>query len=278
MEKHPDVIMPGRRLGRNPKNAADYRKVVRAGKYLKVERAPKAVDYQSNVEKELGKFPMFRNDEIGNCTCAAKAHGLQIMNDIAGHDFSPTTEQVVEAYHLSCGYVEGRPETDNGGIMLNVAKWWRDNAITEHKILAFARVDIPDRNEVKLAIDIFGGVDMGVNLPLSAQAQEESGDVWHVVNGNSGRPGSWGGHDMWCSRYDGKHLYYVTWDEQKPATWSWVEKYADEAYAYITEDWLDAQGKTVTGLDIAGLRRDLEAKIGPIVALERYLDVDPNVA
>jgi hypothetical protein len=274
MEKHPDLILPGKRLGRNPKKAGEYRKVLRAAKYITVERAPKHVDYQSPIEKQIGKFPMLRNDELGDCTCAAKGHGLQIINGTAGRAFTPTDEMIVQAYSESCGYRPNDPNSDQGGIMLDVAKYWRDTGIGGRKILAFARVDLNDRNEVKLAVDLFGGVDLGLSLPISAQQQESDGDIWHVVRGSIAQPGGWGGHDVWASRYDAKHLVCVTWDEQKPMTWGFVTKYADEAYAYVTEDWLDTQGKSVTGLDLAALRKDLEAKIGPIVALNRYVDAN----
>lgn len=271
MEAHPDLILPGKRLGRNPKDPVAFRATLRACKYIKADRAPKAIDYQTPVEKRLGKFPMLLNDQLGCCTCAAKGHGLQIINDVAGRVFEPTDEMILSAYEGSCGYNPNDPNTDGGGVMLDVARFWRETGIGGHKILAFARVDMGNHNEVKLAVDVFGGVDIGLDLPVSAQDQESSGDPWHVVKGPRSKAGGWGGHDVWASRYDGKFLTCVTWDEQKPMAWSFVDKYADEGIAYVTEEWLDSSGKSATGLDLVALRRDLEAKIGPVVALNNYM-------
>lgn len=38
------------------------------------------------------------------------------------------------------------------------------------------------------------GVELGLNLPLSAQDQIQAGKPWEVVTGAKSKPNSWGGH------------------------------------------------------------------------------------
>ena len=54
--------------------------------------------------------------------------------------------------------------------------------------------------EIRQSIALFGGVYIGLALPLTAQNQ----DVWDVVpnGGANAEEGSWGGHCVYVPKYD----------------------------------------------------------------------------
>jgi hypothetical protein len=113
-----------------------------------------------------------------------------------------------------------------------------------------------DAEDVKTAIWLFGGLYLGVNLPISAQRQ----NVWEVSRhpGASDAAGSWGGHAIYLVSYDAETLTCITWGQLKKMTWAWFEAYCDEAYALISKDWMEATGVAPSGFDLATLESDLK--------------------
>ena len=88
-------------------------------------------------------------------------------------------------------------------------------------------------------------------------AQRQSVWDWtHRLDGPA-RPGSWGGHAVDVVRYDARMLTVVTWGGLKELTWSFWDRYCDEAYCLLSTDFLEA-GKAPNGFDLAALKRDLE--------------------
>src|SRR5262249_51925011 len=131
--------------------------------------------------------------------------------------------------------------TDDGRDEISVLNYWRKNGVPNegHRILAYAGVDVDRVAHVKAAIAFFGGVYIGVELPLTAQSQE----IWDVVPnaGEQGQPDSWGGHAIPILGYDADYLYVVTWGAVLKMTYAFMAAYVDEVYACISPDFLDAQ-------------------------------------
>ena len=70
-------------------------------------------------------------------------------------------------------------------------------------------------------------------------------------------PGSWGGHAVDVVRYDAAGLTIVTWGRLKGMTWSFWDRYCDEAYCILSRDFLDG-GRAPNGFDLDALRADLQ--------------------
>ena len=49
---------------------------------------------------------------------------------------------------------------------------------------------------------------------------------------------------------------FVTWGALKQMTWAFFERYVDETYALLSQDFL-ASGKAPNGFDLAALKSDL---------------------
>jgi len=149
------------------------------------------------------QFGFMLSNSLSNCTCAAVGHGLQVatLNTPDG-EITPVDDAILGLYEKACGYVPGDPSTDNGGDINTVLNSVRTTGlgkkepgghVRHHMVLyAYASINKNNINAVKQAIALFGVVDLGIELPISAQAQV--GGVWDVTTGPDAQAGSWGGH------------------------------------------------------------------------------------
>jgi hypothetical protein len=200
---------------------------------------PAVLDWTAQV----ATWPMMRNDTIGDCTCAAAGHMIECWTTNVGDPFTPADADVVAMYSAVSGYVPGNPATDVGATCEDALNYWMNTGLAGHKIAGFMSFDPKVRTDHEDSVDLFGGVYLGVQMPLSAQAQTGPGLVWDVPPGGAtgdGEPGSWGGHAVPIVAYDSTGVTVVTWGALQKATWAFVSTYADEAYAVLAADWVDA--------------------------------------
>jgi len=225
---------------------------------------PPSVDYTKAVK---GPWGMMGNDTIGDCTCAAAGHLIMEWTADTGAQADPTTQQVIEAYSAVTGYDPTTGANDNGAMETDVLNYWRKTGVAGHRILAYAALEPRSTTHVENAIDLFGGVYIGLALPKSAQTQT----VWSVPPGGptgDGRPGSWGGHAVPVLAYDSHGLTVITWGDTKTMTWQFWETYCDEAYAVLSMDFLKANPNdpkdpvAPSGFDLTALLDDLKAVVG----------------
>ena len=226
-------------------------RTLRLARYLTsaLPAPPESVSYSKNVP--TGAWGMLLNDQLGDCTIAGALHLDQALAAAAGKGFKPTDAEALAAYEAIDGYRPGDPSTDQGGVLIDVLKAWRSQGIGGRKILGFAAVNIRDRTEVQQAIYLFGGIYTGAMLPISAQTQPE----WWDASPNDG--GVWGGHCVPDLDYDKEGLACITWGAVKRMTWAFFQRYCDEAYAVISQDFIEANGSAPSGFDLAQLQADL---------------------
>lgn len=205
-------------------------------------------------------FPMYANDVCGCCTCTAHGHRIVAQERSAAQSAVPTVtdRDVVKAYSAITGYDPRDPNTDQGAYPLDVLKYMRNVGIgkeadgTPHTIYAFAEVDVHDHDQVKLAHYLFGGLYIGASLPVAAQ--DQVGGLWDLTGTRADKWGSWGGHCMYTQSYGPNELVNITWAARQRLTWRWWDKYVDEAYVVISEDFLKTRTQlTPQGFDVAKL-------------------------
>jgi hypothetical protein len=173
----------------------------------------------------------------------------------------PTESDVLTVYSAVSGYDPATGANDNGAAITDVLNYWQTTGIAGHKILGWAQVDPTNQTEVEQAIYIFGGIDLGVNLPNSAMTQFQNNQPWDVVNPDGGIDG---GHSVPNFGYGSEGTNCITWAQRQPMSWAWFQQYCDEAYAVISPEWLSATtALTPSGFDLATLQADLAA-IGQI--------------
>lgn len=222
-----------------------------------VHAAPPARDWTH--PDHAPQWRMFRNDEIGDCTVASRAHLLQCEAVNAGRSISITDDDVASAYSAVTGYDPDRPETDQGAQMIDVLKFMRQVGLAGTTIGAFAAVETGSRIQVETAINAFGGLWAGIDLPISAQTQT----VWDVAPPDrrdaSHDRNSWGGHAVAVIGYQRTGLTFVTWGAIKTMTWEFLMSYCSEGWATIDALWLRDDGLTPSGFDAALMAADLAA-------------------
>jgi len=239
-----------RRLGKLPVRI-DVR-TLSLGRYVDRDRLP---DPPPSFDEATGvaSWPMYANDRIGDCTIAASGHMIEAWTAAGrGGAVVISEQEVLDAFD----HVKLRdPATgEEGAIELDVLRYWRKTGIGGHRIGAYTRVSVHNQVLLKTAAWLFGGLYIGVQLPETVQTQ----DVWDWTGSLTGpaRPGSWGGHAVNVVGYDADVLTVVTWGRLQRVTWSFWERYVDETYCIISEDFLQS-GKAPNGFDLAALEADL---------------------
>ena len=236
------------KLGKKPRRFD--RRTLRLARYLTpaLPPPPPAVTNSQGITS----WGMMLNDTLGDCTIAGVGHAIQVWTLSQGKEVTVPDSTVLQFYEQWDGYNPSNPASDQGGVELDVLNDWRQNGFNGHPLLAFADPDTQDTLHVQQAIALFGGLYIGVQLPISAQTQ----DVWDVDTSPNGKPGSWGGHCVFVPDYDANGLTCITWGAPKKMTWGFWGTYCDEAHALLSPDW-----QPLAGFDMATLQADLTAVI-----------------
>lgn len=215
----------------------------------------------ADLTGKVKSWGMMDNDQIGDCTCAAAGHLIMEWTANAGKQVTPTDQQIVAAYSAITGYNPQTGANDNGAVEIDVLNYWRQSGIAGRKIGAFVALEPSNHIHVMDSVYIFEGCYLGLQLPISAQAQVQNHQPWSVPPGGptgDGKPGSWGGHAVPVVAYDARGVTVVTWGALQTMTWSFWEAYCDEAYAIISNDYLTGKEQTPNGFSLSQLQADLQ--------------------
>lgn len=208
----------------------------------------------------ISQFGMMLNDKLGCCVIAAGFHALQTLimsqenlNIDRGllSTIHPSDDLVLRYYEQWGGYIVGDDSTDQGMDITTKLKNWVKQGLGGYLLIGFADPHPMDLRHIKQSIALFGGIDIGLLLPLAWQGAK----VWDMVP--SDQPGSWGGHDVWVVDYDAEGLWCITWGELQRITWRGFQWACDEAHTLVSADF-----KPMVGFDLAGLKTALGAIIG----------------
>lgn len=247
------------RLGRLPRvrnPAVPHFSALRAG--VTLVAPPPSVDYTAGLPGNLG---MFGNDSLGDCTCAALYHALQVWTTKVQAAIDTESDQdAVLLYGQACGYVPGDSNTDQGGVEQDVLTYALLNGIPvgangaqQHRLAAFVEVDPTNQDDIKLAILECGVCYIGFNVPDYAMSTT---DTWDV---RPGTPNMVGGHAVVLAGYDSVGLTCITWGRLQHMTWAFFNQFTDEAYMLADPDWFAATGACPAGLTLPDLETQMAA-------------------
>ncbi len=253
------------KLGRTPRGydpRIPHMSALLAGKALPAP--PPSVDFTKGMPQNLG---MMLNDTLGDCTCAAVYHAIQVWTFNASKGKSIETEPDIDVkrlYELACGYNPNTPGEGPGGNEQHVLKYLLRKGAplgkdgkTTNKIAAFVEVDPRITDDVKRAINNCGVAYIGFNVPASLMPPNaEPPAIWTVDPHNSKIIG---GHAVVLAGYDAKGARVISWGQYYTMTWDFFATFVDEVYAIADEDWVAATGKTPGGLSLADLEKQMQA-------------------
>jgi hypothetical protein len=254
--------MPDLKLGKKPATA-DQRDLMFA-RYVKKPELP-TPPAQFGHEDLFGPkdWGMLGNDQWGDCAWAGPAHETMLLNKGAGRAVTFTADCVLSDYSAGTGFdpkagAPGQNPTDQGSNVREVLKYRAKTGIVDgggnrHKIGAYVKLDEKNLGQVVEALYLFEVVGIGVEFPASAMDQFNNGQPWDVVQGSKVE----GGHYIpLVGRRD--NLQVVTWGALQQMTQAFYDQYCDEAWAYISEENLQA-GKSPEGFNLQELQADLAA-------------------
>lgn len=249
----PVIVLPGNKpvkLGRlAPKPNV---KVLKFKSYYNqnkdVSPPPLTVDYSPKAMSAISQ--MYLNDTLGDCVIADSYHGMGIWTgNSSGVPVIASNAEVQNSYTAICG------PGDDGCIITDVLTSSQVKGLLAagnvHKIAGYVAVDWTNKLEVMVALDIFGGLCVGVNLP----------NAWTIA------PGTWdvtttaivGGHCIRAVGYNAQGVQICTWGQICTITWTafmsitWVE----ELYACLSPDWYSQGNLAPNGIDATTLAADL---------------------
>jgi len=241
--------MPTYRFGKHaPK--LDYR-TLRFKNYLtpKIAAPPASYNVLTRVYEALhtadptALFPMDGNDTLGDCTIAALAHAVTTYRGLLGSRKIMRTQAVVNLYEQ----LTGGPDT--GLNELDVLNYWRSQAVSGDKILAYVSIDPKNHTHVQQAVQLFGGVYLGFQVQENCQQEFDAHQPW--------TPGTLTqeGHAVFAVAYDQNGVTVLTWGNTQQATWAWWDECVDEAYAILPPE--AARPGFAPGFNVAQLQADL---------------------
>lgn len=241
------MTVPVYKLGKLPK--PDTSKLPQLVDYVSsaLPKAPVNLDLTTKVPA----WPMYANDTLGDCTCAAVGHQAQQWTYETGTGWTPLVGEVTDLY-----WATGKADT--GRVEADVLKYWATQGFgaRKDKISLFAEINPANKTLAKQATYLFGGLYLGVALPLSAQGQTE----WTVTgSGADSQPGSWGGHAIIVSAYTASWVEVITWGQKLKMTWGFWSKYVDEAWAVLSSDWANGTANPINGFNYTQLATDFKA-------------------
>lgn len=225
-------------------------------RYLDLTLLPPTPASFSWIPAGVTDFGEMLNDTLGDCTCAEIGHQIQVWTAANKNMVTPSDAAVVAVYSAVSGYDPATGQNDDGCYIIDVLNYCRNTGMGGDKIFAFAEIQPWMQDHLKKAIFLFGGIDIGIDLPIDAQTQV-IWDVDHTTDFNgSGAPNSWGGHSVCAIAFSPVGLYVITWGQLKFITWRWWIAYCTETYGIISNDFI-ANGQTPAGFNLALLQSDL---------------------
>ena len=145
--------------------------------------------------------------------------------------------------------------TDNGTVLTDLLTYIQKNGVemtdatgkqVTVEVVGSAALDISSVQQRRYATYVFGGSYLGINCPAEAEQDTTNWVDW---------PSSpiAGGH---CVVQEGEGSAggkTISWGMVIPTANSFYNAYLEEGYCVVTKSWLNAQGKSPTGLDLDGL-------------------------
>lgn len=237
------------KLGKGPPRLDAKR--LKLARYLPaaLPAAPESCDWTHGMTD----FGMMLNDSEGDCVFAAGAHAIQTWTAAMGILRTAPDDQIQSYYEGWAGFRPGNPSTDNGYEIVSFLNKWRIFGYCGALLDGYADPDWTNTEHIKLSIALFGGVDIGLQLPLAWQ----DATVWDIERGSDGAAGSWGGHSIWVPAYNATGPICVTWGALKQITWAGFAAYCDEAHTLRSPLFLDAHGLSASQVDLETWDADL---------------------
>lgn len=213
----------------------------------------------------VASWPMYLNNQLGDCTVAAAAHMLAAMCVYAGFPEPAFADNVIlHAYSAVSGYIPGDQATDSGALCSDVLAYLQATGIPDttgkvHKVAGYAKLgNAADLDLLGQVLNVTGTVYTGVNVQQHMEQQFADGQPWTYDPGDL----VVGGHCINLQRRQGAAvaapLEYVTWGALQAADPVFQARLVQEAWFVASEDFIRTSGTSVEGMDLQQLLADAQ--------------------
>lgn len=224
------------------------------------EPTPMSVNF---LPREIA-WGVLGNDRYGDCAWAGIAHLLMANAHYTRADeICFTDDNVLAAYSDATGFNPADPNSDQGTVLQDALNFMSTTGMSDangnlHKIVAFAQVDAANPDEVDRAHQLFGGTYNGFSVYKFMMDEFDAGKPWTDHSENRGSLD--GGHCVPTMRtnVDRGSRTCVTWGKPQPIGPAFWKNYFFESWVAITPEWIDANGRSPSGLDLQGLLAEVE--------------------
>jgi hypothetical protein len=210
-----------------------------------------------------GGWKMLGNDNFGDCVPVTKAHFKRMISALlTGVEVYPNQDEVFADYRSqNPNFVPDprNPVEDNGMVIQDFLDYLRKKG----EILAFAKVDHTNPDEVGAAIATFGGLWVGINVQSANMTQFNREQWWDYVAGSHDE----GGHSIFYGLYNtdmGKPEACITWGEIQYSTDAFWQHQVEEAWLVVwPENVREGAKQFLQGVDVRALQvayKDLTGK------------------
>jgi hypothetical protein len=200
------------------------------------------------VEAPQVVWPMADNDQIGDCTEAAKVHVDQAGAAITGEPWTYQGDASLRTEYL--GLTGGQ---DTGLMLPQVLQPWKAGKLAGGANGGYASVNVKNTTLLKQAIWIFGNLYIAVNLPAIAQQQfsPDGSGIWKLTHTEEDYNIE-GGHCVVPVGYSHLGVVAVTWGSTVTIEWGWWHEYVTQAYAVVPPAFVE-KGGDAKGFDLAAI-------------------------
>jgi hypothetical protein len=222
---------------------------------------PDTFDYMQRVSE----FPMWLNDRVGDCAIASPAGLIATWTANKGAQQLVSDTDVLRAYSAVSGYNPQTGQNENGCVMLDVLKYWKNVGIGGHKLGAFGDVGIADMIAVKAACWLCEGLNIGLQLPAYCL----NSSLWLTPSNVIA-----GGHAIDLLGFDANGNFIgVSWGRVVSVSPAFLMAQCDELHFGISSDQFDAAGAAANHLDIVAMQKD----VATVAAFDTPVIVPPPI-
>lgn len=232
-----------KKLGRRPpKNAP-------ALKFSSFMLAPGSIPAHPATEDylaTLSNWQVLGNDVAGDCNAVTWANMRRLVTAALAKEYYPTQAQVWEFYKTQNQQFDPNGSADTNGpgsaadqgmeIQTGLEYLHQHGGPDGVKPVAFAKVDVSNKDEIEAALAVFGGLWLGV-VVLDANMQEfDKGQPWTLVAGSQVD----GGHAILAGGYD-PQVKFITWGRETEFGddyWSGSVVYQGQQLRLVEEAWV----------------------------------------
>jgi hypothetical protein len=241
------------RLGRRPpKNSP----AIRFSNILKevIPSHPSSLDYLSM----LSNWRMLGNDTYSDCLACWWANTRRLVTATLSKEYYPTLDQVLAFYKTQNKNFDPNDPGGPGdqGMEYQTALEYlnKTGGPDGVKVVAFAKVDYTNLEEMKAAIAIFGSIALGINVQDANMSEFDSGQPWDYISGSK----IGGGHAVPAGGYLGQSLNdvrFITWAEETGFTDNFWKHLVEEAWVVVWPEHLGTK-EFQQGIDLNALAAD----------------------